>query len=86
MDEPKRNTLNNPPGSILSIMPISEHVAERANARYQWEVKDWSKNFRHRMDFNEYKYRGGLNADVAAGHIGEDQAFDLLEKYTQSNK
>tara|TARA_R110000787_G_scaffold282003_1_gene393631 strand:- start:37 stop:321 length:285 start_codon:yes stop_codon:yes gene_type:complete len=73
-------------GSILSIVPISEEVAERAKARYQWQIKDWNKNFRHRMDFNEYHYRGKLNADVAAGHLGEDQAFDLLEKYTQSNK
>ena len=72
-------------GSILSIVPISEEVAERANARYQWQMKDWNKNFRHRMDFHEYHYRGKLNADVAAGHIGEDQAFYLLEKYTQSN-
>lgn len=70
---------------MFSVNIISADTAERAKTRYQWELKDWNENFSHRMNFNEYKYRGSLNADVAAGRIGDIQAFDLLEKYTQSN-
>lgn len=53
--------------------------------RHAGERKDWERNFKDRMSFDEYKLRLDLEVQVAFGRMAQDQAFDILKKYRATN-
>jgi hypothetical protein len=56
-----------------------------AALRLQWAKQDWSRNFSHRMSYDEYHYIAILMTQLAMNEIVFDRALDLLRKYRQEN-
>lgn len=70
---------------VRAVSPEWARAIERAKMRHLADRKDWERNFKDRMSFDEYKLRLELNAQVTLGYMATERAMDILRKYRSAN-